>query len=196
MEDTSQASSFDEKLLTKAALAQRLGVGIKEINRRLRTGALREYRKRAGALYFHPSQVEEQKLLSKSRPNTKKEHLDTVEYSGDEAAVVFRALGEGKTLLSIVIESCLHPAVVEAAARAFAQLQGGLHLGAASLREMEKLPMDGEFPIQSEQQFVEMLRSALEEAACGECQKKTRKVCLACARNLARKGRKTEDGED
>lgn len=182
-------------LLTKPAFAKRLGVGIKELNRRIRTGSLREFKKSRGALLFHPDQVEEQKLLTRTRPNAKKEHLDTVEYSGEEAAVVFRALADGKSLHDIVVGTELHPVVVEAASRAYAKLRNGLFIGGGELAEIEKLPIDGEFPVQSGLQLVDMLRASLLDNACEECKRKARKVCLACARNLARKGRRTEDVE-
>lgn len=197
MEEESGKLTVEEEytgLLTKAALAKRLGVGIKEINRRIRTGSLREMKRVRGALLFHPDQVEEQKLLTRTRTNVaKKEQLDTVEYSGEEASTVFRALHAGKTLHEIVIENTLHPAIVEAASRAYAHLQGGLYLTGKYMAELEKLPIDGEFPVSGGEQLVEMLREALTETACAECKRKARKVCLGCARSLARKGKRAED---
>lgn len=185
----------DDTLLTRGQLAQKLGVSFQEVNRRLRVGSLKPHMKRGKEPLFHVGQLEEQRMLSRKRSAEPGKEVQ-IDYTGKDASTVFKALRDGKTLDEIVVEHAVHPLIVKAASDAFAQLRGGFFVSSDSARALEKLPIDGEFPVQTGEQLIEMLSTALEEAACEECQKKTRKVCLACARNLARKGRKTEEGED
>lgn len=178
----------DANLLTRGTLAKALGVSIQEVNRRLRVGSLKPYIRRGKEPLFHTGQLEEQRMLSRKRTaEPGKESI--VDFTGKDASTVFRALREGKALDDIVIEHAVHPHIVKAAAEAFAQLRGCLFLPAEFVRELEKLPIDGEFPVTSSDALAEMLRSALVENSCTECNRKTRKVCLGCARTLARKGR-------
>lgn len=178
----------EPSLLTRGQLAQKLGVSFQEVNRRLRVGSLKPYLKRGKEPLFHTGQLEEQRMLSRKRTAEPGKEA-VVDFTGKDAATVFKALREGKALDDIVIEHAVHPLIVKAASEAFAQLRGSLFLSAEFLRELEKLPIDGEFPVTSSEALAVMLRDALVEGACGECKRKTRKVCLACARNLARKGR-------
>lgn len=187
--------SDETTLMTRGQLALKLGVSYQEIARRLRVGSLKPHMKRGKEPLFHSGQLEEQRMLSRKRTAEPGKEIP-IDYTGKDASTVFKALREGKTLDEIVIEYGVHPLIVKAASDAFAQLRGGFFVSSDSARALERLPIDGEFPVQTGEQLIELLRAALEEAACEECQKKTRKVCLACARNLARKGRKTEEGED
>ncbi len=182
-------------LLTKANMAERLSVSLQEINRRLRVGSLRPHVKKGKEELFHPRQVDEQRMLSRRRFHAEPGKEPVIDFSGKDASTVFKALREGKALDDIVIEFTVHPFIVKAAAEAFAQLRGGLYISADKMKELEKMPIDGEWPIQSDTQFMEMLQGALEESACEGCKKKKRKVCLGCARSLARKG-KVLSGED
>lgn len=178
------------QLLTKRSLAHHLSVSVQEINRRMRLGNLKAYKTQKGVAFFHPDQVEEQRSYARGKNKVVTSEVKTVvEYTGEEAAVVFRELQAGSSLTNIVVEKMIHPAVVRAASEAFSQLQGCLFLGEDTLRAIEKLPLDGEFPIQTGSQLVEILKEAFREKACIKCQKKTRKVCLGCAQGLARKGR-------
>lgn len=186
-----------DSLLTRGALAKALGVSIQEVQRRLRVGSLVPHTHRGTEPVFTYAQYEEQRMLSRKRMNqAAPSTAAAVEYSGEDASVVFKALREGKTLDDIVIEASVHPLVVRAAAEAFAQLRGGLFVSAACMSELEKMPIDGEFPVQGDVQLIEMLRGALIDTACSECRKRKRKVCLACAKSLARKGKGREEDDD
>lgn len=178
----------DDTLLTRGQLAQKLGVSFQEVNRRLRVGALKPYLKRGKEPIFHVGQLEEQRMLSRKR-TVEPGREAVVDFTGKDAATVFKALREGKALDDIVIEHGVHPLIVKAASEAYAQLRGSLFVSAERMRELEKMPIDGEWPIQNDVQLIEMLRGALEESSCEKCKRKTRKVCLACAKSLARKGK-------
>ena len=182
--------------MSRAGLAKAMGVSLQEVQRRMRVGTLVAHTHRGGEPLFTYNQLEEQRMLSRKKVSQANPGTVTIEYTGDDASVVFKALREGKTLDDIVVDHSVHPLVVKAAAEAFAQLRGGFFVSSESSRDLEKLPIDGEFPVQTGTQLVEMLRGALTDVACSECQKKTRKVCLACARNLARKGRGQSGDED
>ena len=139
---------------------------------------------------FTYGQLQEQRMLSRKRmAPTTSPTVEEVQYNGEDAAVVFSCLDENMTLPHIVVHHKIHPDAVMAAARAYQRMQGGLMLSGSFVSRLEKLPLDGEFPVQTENQLLEMLQSALTDTACSECQKRTRKVCLACARSLARKGK-------
>lgn len=189
---------IDVSYLTRGQLAQRLGVSVQEIQRRLRVGSLKPHLHRGKEPIFHSGQLEEQRMLSRRRTAEPGKEA-VIDFTGRDAATVFKALREGKALDAIVIEHAVHPHIVKAAAEAYAGLRDSLFVGPEIVRELEKLPLDGEFPIRTGNQLLDMVRDALTEAACVECQKKTRKVCLACSRSLARKGGKpgaSSGGED
>lgn len=186
---------IDDTLLTRGQMAQRLGVSIQEVQRRLRVGTLKPYMKRGKEPLFHTGQLEEQRMLSRRR-TAEPGKEPVVDFTGKDASTVFKALRDGKTLDDIVVDYAVHPLIVKAAAEAFAQLRGCLFVSSDRLRDLEKLPIDGEWPVQTDTQLVKMLREALTEAACSECKKRTRKVCLACAKSLARKGKGEVEAEE
>lgn len=181
--------------MPRAGLAKALGVSLQEVQRRLRVGSLVPHSHRGSEPLFTYGQLEEQRMLSRRR-TTAAQGPAPVEFSGDDASIVFKALREGKALDDIVIDSSVHPLIVRAASEAFAQLRGGLFLSAEHMREIEKMPIDGEWPVQGAKQFVDMLRGVLEETSCEKCKRKARKVCLVCARNLARKGKVATAAEE
>lgn len=187
----------NDTLMTRAGLAKALGVTVQEVQRRLRIGSLVPHSHRGTEPMFTYGQLEEQRMLSRKRTTVgAAQGPAPVEFSGDDASIVFKALREGKALDDIVIESSVHPLIVKAASEAFAQLRGGLFLSVEHMRELEKMPIDGEWPVQSAKHLVDMLRGALEETSCEKCKKKARKVCLVCAKNLARKGKTVAEDED
>jgi DNA-binding transcriptional MerR regulator len=97
-------------------------------------------------------------------------------FTNQDAVRVFSALRDNKPLAEIVIEMQLHPAIVRKIHKEWIELQGfGLYISVPLLEQINKLPLEGTFPIETAEGLFENLK---EIADAGE-------KCITCKRSVA-----------
>ncbi len=112
-------------------------------------------------------------------------------YTPEEAGRVFEALDNGKTLIQCVKECGVMPLAVEALAVVHARMSGFLFVGKESLDIINQLPLEGTFPLQGEQDLVDVLKKAASDV-CKSCNTRARVFCKGCAIKAARKALESE----
>lgn len=102
-------------------------------------------------------------------------------YSNMEATQVLVMIRDGISPTDIVLRTGLHPAVVQTIRRDAAALEGGLYIPKDVMDLINKLPLDGTFPVTSSRQIIDMLMSAVKVLECSRCGKRPRsKICKDC----------------
>lgn len=178
------ASNHPGRLLTRSEAAAVIGVSPSEIRRREVTGALRpSKRNEKGWVMFE----EEDVLAQASTAGARRRSAEPVEpYTSEEAAKVFNALDEGKTLVQCVKECLVLPSVVLLLAEAYALLTGALFLDKATVDAINILPLEGTFPLKGQKDLLQVLVTASGDT-CKTCNVRGRVLCKPCALKVASK---------
>lgn len=109
-----------------------------------------------------------------------------VAYGKEDCVRCFRLLEAGKSLVQIVLETELHAAVVSSINDDYANMKAAIVVPKAALDVINKLPLDGTFPVRDATHLLEILESAVADLACEQCVKRKRAVCTGCARDQVR----------
>lgn len=168
-----------EILISRAELAQRLGVTEEAVRRRERIGQIRAVKrtKTNQPLYS-------QSIVAPLQGRTPA--FSKVEYDTEAATAVFVLLAEGKALCDIVVELKLHPNVVRSIAYDYADMEGGLVVTGAVMRVINALDLDGNFPLSEDKDLLDVLQNCVLKD-CSHCGKRPKSVCKQCVPVLARK---------
>jgi len=174
-------------MLTRAQVAARLGISLAEVKRRERVGLITPATvNEKGWHLYSVDQLEEVRNCTTSANRLKRlADRDSAAYSGEEAAHVFAALDEHASLKDCVKKFALHPAVVEAIAGAWARLDNGLFVSGAVMQEVNLQPLEGTFPITTDGELLEVMKSAAKDL-CTRCERKPRALCTRCAAETRR----------
>jgi hypothetical protein len=178
----SSRESDDPVMLTRAQVAARLGISVAEVKRRERVGLIEpaEINGKGWHLYSVDQLDAVRNCTTQASRQKRLGDRDAVAFSGDEAAQVFIALDRKMTLRECVTKFALHPSVVEAIARAWARLDDGLFVSGEVMRKINDLPLDGTFPITSDDALFDTMNSAAGDS-CRRCKRKPRALCIRCA---------------
>lgn len=134
---------------------------------------------------YHESAVEEVRqyllantsALSSAAPNNILK--TTAAYPSEHGALVFELLEKGNSLSAIVIQSRIHPLVVQAIARDYEACTRTIFLTEEIMDQMSELLPDVELTTGAE--ICAALRFAVKQIACAKCQTADRaETCLAC----------------
>lgn len=175
----------DPDMLTRAQVAQRLGISLAEVKRRERVGHIEPFAiNEQGWHLYHVDQLDQIRNCT-ATANRQKRITELVAYSGEEAAKVFAELDDGTSLRDCVKKFALHPAVVDAIAVAWARMEDALFVSGNVMEKINRLPLDGNYPIQSDVELLEIMEQAANEK-CNRCKKNARSVCIRCAVRMPR----------
>lgn len=172
-------------MLTRNQLAQRLGVSGSEIRRREQTGELVPTAKHPAGWNLY----DENAVAQARRPKQRRAGVDAVErstYSPEDAVTVFKMLEAGKTLVQTVLDSNLHPNIVEAVALDYARMTGTLLIPQFFMDQINKLTLEGTFPIKDAPGLLEVMELAANDLSCTSCGKRSRSVCGVCVKVTVR----------
>lgn len=172
--------------LLRGEIMQRLGLTNRKFNSLIQDGTLKAARHnhRRWALYSEEDAERVHRILT---ARLRRNDLDSVTYTAEECAAVFKRLDEGRTFSSIVIELKLHAYTVQALMREYARGSGGLLLTKVEMDRINRLPLEGvTLPIASGEQIIVALEAACAEKRCSCCKTRARtSKCAFCIRKEA-----------
>jgi hypothetical protein len=197
--------SNEEGLLTRGEASRLLGVTLFEIRRRERLGHLKPVAKEPThgwdlfresdvkascnvepAKRGRPRKVREEDNKAPTMASSPRAFASAERYVMDDAAVkAFEMLTDGDSLIEIVQAVRIHPRKLEQIAKDFARLQGAILLDKAQVDAINKLPVEGDFPLETSEAIFDAIRLALQEGTCESCHKSLKKVCRPCGRKNA-----------
>lgn len=175
-------------MLTRPMLAARLGVSEGEIRRRERAGQVVPVaRNTRGWNLYDETTVAKAKKLVPRVPSLGGATATSVMYTPEEAVLVFEALNAGKDAITTVLDTKVHPLIVEAIAKDWARLTGALVITKDVLDEMNKLTsLEGVFPIRDALGLLDVMKLAALDMSCMSCGTRSREVCQMCAKRQVR----------
>lgn len=191
----------DEGYVTMRELASVTGLARTYLIAMEKEGVFRPALLGIGAtLYFKKDEtvarLEEQKILRPSalRKNGAANGTGSyVAFTGEQAAKVFEALEEGLTEIQVVMKKGIHPKVVSEAAIEYHRLKQEIIVTRDRLKIINALPLDGNFPITTADELVDLLRGCAVETSCEQCRKRPRVICEPCSLKVAKKYAATAD---
>lgn len=147
-----------------------------------------------GWALFSESQIEEvkqhlQMRVPKNRESSTSSLISQTSvayFEADVAARVFKELDLKKHPADIVQELVIHPDIVKSIFLAWKDLRGGLYIPQAIMDKINKLPLEGSFPVRTPEQLLQNLEesAAATLPQCGKCKKNYRELCRTCAELL------------
>lgn len=93
---------------------------------------------------------------------------------------VFAELQGGATLLDIVMKLDVMPDQAVLIAEAYAKVTNTLFVSHEIMERINRLPLEGDFPLKSDAELFDVLRKTTEDA-CRRCSKNARLFCKKCA---------------
>ena len=191
----------DEGFITMRELARETGLARTYLIAMEKEGVFRPALLGIGAtLYFKKDEtvarLEEQKIL---RPSSMKKAGVAngvgayVAYTGEQAAKVFEAMEQGLSEIQVVVKKGIHPTIVSQAAIEYRRLKEEIIVTRDRLKIINALPLDGNFPITSADELVDLLRGCAVETSCDQCRKRPRTICEPCSIKVAKKYAATAD---
>jgi hypothetical protein len=171
--------------LSRQEFAQRVGLSVAEIRRKESVGLLSPAgRTRYNRPYYGEREVaivlEMSRADGREKDRRQIERSSDFEYNRQDACRVFEMLQEGKPLDQIVTALGLHPHMVRASAADFAAMNHSFVIRGHVMEQINKLPLDGVFPIETDMELLEILK-VVSYGTCTLCQKKPRSICRHCA---------------
>ena len=174
------AARMSPGYISRAELAIKLGISVHEIRRREAQGRIQPA-KRVGKT---PLYTEEQAAIMKADREFARN--SSIVYLASDAKRVFDLLDQDKGLVAIVQETGLHPLVVQSIAIAYAEMGGAIIVSRSNMDKINKLTLDGNFPITNDEDLLDVLVSC-SETYCTNCKKRPKVICKHCAPALANK---------
>lgn len=183
--------------LSRPEFAQRVGLSVSEIRRKESLGLLTPARRaRYNTAYYGEKEValvlemrradaraKNRRQLNKTAyalPDALPEKGGLAEYNKEDACAVFAMLQAGERLDKIVTALSLHPQIVRVAAADFAVMSNSFVIRGHVMEQINKLPLDGVFPIESDEELLEILKT-VSYGTCTLCKSKPRSICRHCA---------------
>lgn len=185
------------RLLTASELCDRCGITKTEFRKLVNRGIVRSCaRNQANWTLYHEDDVLKIQKIFANRLGvvSRREGLfsDQCEYSTTEALKVIELLETGMSMDRVFLAVKLHPVIVQSIQRDWARMQGGVFVPQPILDEINRLPLEGQFPISSARELYEVLELASKEKKCGQCKKRAiSHTCLACAKRSLYQAKRT-----
>lgn len=107
--------------------------------------------------------------------------------SSEECQTVFRMLREGKDFIDIVLETGYHNTVVSTIQRDYIIYGGSIMVSKKTVEAINKLNLECEMPIESEDQILAALTFAAKEHRCvrPNCRRNRSSMCNGCVASVA-----------
>lgn len=185
---------MNEPLVTRVEAAEKLGVSVALIRKWQESGKLRIARRnmRGWVMFFESDILALKKGTAVTTDDAPAPRKSTTEpYTPDEAALVFDALDEGKSLVQCVKTCKVMPAIVELLATVYERMNGGLRISKATLDTINTLSLEGTFPLKTEEELLNVLKTAAADV-CKGCSTRARSLCKPCAVKFAQQKAATE----
>lgn len=180
-------------LLSREEAASALGVKIAEVDRLIAKGELRSVTDRSGRGRPAKRVYEEDVsiILQQARKTAKDAPSPSYaeRFTPEDASRMFSALKSGTSVEDCVISLKIHPSAAMAIKRAWDQVRGQITLDAADLRRLEKMGLDGSFPIESGEGLMDLIETAARGAQCVECKTRAASMCRLCSAKSGVKSR-------
>lgn len=94
---------------------------------------------------------------------------------------VFELIDQGIPLHKIAMSASIHPNIVFAIALDYTELSSAVLVPHTMVSEMNKLDLEGTFPIKKAEDIMALLHSAVKESKCPFCKSGHRtKACRSC----------------
>lgn len=115
------------------------------------------------------------------------------EYTTTEAYEIMSRLKKNMPMHEIFLETKLHPVIIQSVQRDWARMHQGMFLSKDDLDDINKLPLEGSFPITTPRELYEVLLIASKDKPCGQCNQRPRSgTCLSCARKAIYAAKRSE----
>lgn len=180
--------SYQGKLVSGRVFRDRAGLSYVEFLRMIRRGELVAVaRNPANYSLFAEEDIERIVKLQQSSLGIVKRRQgvfeEQCEYTTHEAYEVIDRFKRGLSQQDVFLETKIHPVIIQTILRDWSRMQGGLWLSEEDLATINKLPLEGTFPITTPKELYEVMRLASAERMCGQCNKRpVSGSCLACAK--------------
>lgn len=114
-------------------------------------------------------------------------------YTPEQGVQVLEMLDQQIPILRIVLETKLLPQVVRRIQMEYDEMVGSLTIPKRVLDQMNKLPLEGSFPLRFATDILEIMQAALQIRACTTCERtRAMSVCSRCFKNQLAKSAATE----
>lgn len=186
------------RIVSRDDAAQMLDVTVHEMRRRQAAKQLKVVKRGARGQVFYDWAAIEMMRLKRNEPSSSSPTFvepyipPIVDFSTEEAKMVFDALDEGATVVQCVRRLSLHPGKVESIAYSWARMSDTIVLDAETVRAINELPLDGTFPVTKASDILSILVSASKPTPCSLCSKRPSHVCRTCAIPFVRRQLETE----
>lgn len=173
--------------LTRAEFAARVGLAVSEVKRQETMGNLiPAKRNSANQPFYKKSQLDAFLENRRAHGGVLPAHGDVAPYTSEEAARVFTELDKGRSPVQIVEMLKVHPRAVRAIASDYYDMKECIVLTPATIARMNRLPLDGAFPLTTEADVFAVMENAAKEQ-CLVCGKAPKRYCQPCAVRMTHK---------
>lgn len=102
-------------------------------------------------------------------------------YTPEDASRMFAALKSDTSVEDCIISLKIHPRAALAIKQAWDEVRGAVTLSREGLARVEKMGLEGTFPITTSEELMEVLENAGQERACSTCRKRPASMCRSCS---------------
>lgn len=192
-----QINNLPEGMVTRNMILEKSGISVTEFNSFLGRGIFIAKGKTVrGWVYYDEREVLLQ--ISEHKQKTVKPEVEqqrlppastdgsepAFSYTRDEGLLVFKLLSAGKPLHEVFLESQIHPVILKNIFRDYETFSNCIFVMKDTLDEINKLSLDGPFPVTSSGEILELLKiaSSASDATCKTCSKREPVLCHTCAK--------------
>jgi len=177
--------------MTKQMLIRRTGLTIGEVRILIKRGVLKPvgYNHLGWGYYDETTIAQLKRRVRKTKDDLREDFMHSLDprrpYEASDGVRVFEMIRLGTSLRDIVVQTGLHPTTVKAINADYEECEGGIYLPTEIVDELNKLPLDGAFPLQTAYAVLEMCKKAARGGVCLACKSRQSKLCVTCSRSGA-----------
>jgi len=172
-----------QPLFSREEVAKKIGVSVSHLRRMENTGRVTPIRgKQHNKALFTVDQV---RMMAETFPRKFHSKADRkAVYTREDAMKVFALIEEGVPHEKIALQVNLHPRCLLAIISDYATLSGSKLISGYVMAEINSLPLDAVFPIDTAEEILTVL-TAYSKDRCSNCGKRPKHICKRCARAMA-----------
>lgn len=193
------------EIFNRARAAEYLGLTVAELRRREQDGIYPMHIDRRGWHWFSEAELKalfsngiskavkgfpevKYKPLGEQLKKPEKRSASTesgAQDDSEDAKKIFAEMKKGTHPTDIVLDLGLSPHVVRRVTAIWREMREQIVFTDAQRIDLEKLPLQGEFPVRSSEHLLEMLKKTFATPTlCGRCGKGKARICVDCASAL------------